>query len=106
MIMRKGLGMKATTTIATGFIIIASLAMLMTTTMATVVYAQIPTENMTATTTATNATTTTAAAPTTLEFEDEPFAESRFIPVSENVINETSQQAVVVFEGNTTITML
>src|SRR5918999_5709890 len=108
MIMRKGLGMKATTTIATGAIIIASLAMLMmTTTMTTVVYAQIPTENMTATTTtATNATTTTAAAPTTLEFEDEPFAESRFTPVSENVINETSQQVVGVFEGNTTITML
>ena len=102
--MRKGLGMKATTTIATGAIIIASLAMLMT----TVVYAQTPTENMTATTTttATNATTTTAAAPTTLEFEDEPFAESRFTPVSENVINETSQQVVVVFEGSTTITML
>src|ERR687896_691450 len=106
MIMRKGLGMKATTTIATGAIIIASLAMMMTT-MTTVVYAQTPTENMTATTTtATNATTTTAAAPTTLEFEDEPFAESRFTPVSENVINETSQQVVVVFEGNTTITML
>ena len=106
--MRKGLGTKATTTIATGAIIIASLAMLMTTTMTTVVYAQTPTENMTTTTaTATNATTTTtAAAPTTLEFEDEPFAESRFTPVSENVINETSQQVVVVFEGNTTITML
>ena len=98
--------MKATTTIATGAIIIASLAMLMTTTMTTVVYAQTPTENMTATTTTATNATTTAAAPTTLEFEDEPFAESRFTPVSENVINETSQQVVVVFEGNTTITML
>ncbi len=107
MIMRKGLGMKATTTIATGAIIIASLAMLMMTTMATVVYAQTPTENMTATTTtttATNATTTTAAAPTTLEFEDEPFAESRFTPVSQNVINET-QQVELVFEGSTTMTL-
>lgn len=104
--MRKGLGTKATTTIATGAIIIASLAMLMTTTMATVVYAQTPTENMTATTTTATNATTTAAAPTTLEFEDEPFAESRFTPVSENVINETSQQVVVVFEGSTTITML
>ena len=106
MIMRKGLGMKTTTTIATGAIIIASLAMLMTTMMTTVVYAQTPTENMTATTTTATNATTTAAAPTTLEFEDEPFAESRFTPVSENVINETSQQVVVVFEGNTTITML
>src|ERR687891_495998 len=105
MIMRKGLGMKTTTTIATGAIIIASLAMLMTM-MTTVVYAQTPTENMTATTTTATNATTTAAAPTTLEFEDEPFAESRFTPVSENVINETSQQVVVVFEGNTTITML
>ena len=98
--------MKTTTTIATGAIIIASLAMLMTTMMTTVVYAQTPTENMTATTTTATNATTTAAAPTTLEFEDEPFAESRFTPVSENVINETSQQVVVVFEGNTTITML
>jgi hypothetical protein len=106
MIMRKGLGMKATTTIATGAIIIASLAMLMTTTMmTTVVYAQTPTENMTATTTTATNATTTAAAPTTLEFEDEPFAESRITPVSQNVINET-QQVELVFEGSTTITTL
>jgi hypothetical protein len=108
MIMRKGLGTKATTTIATGAIVIASLAMLLmtTTTTTTVVYAQTPTENMTATTTTVTNATTTAAAPTTLEFEDEPFAESRFTLVSENVINETSQQVGIVFEGSTTITML
>jgi hypothetical protein len=108
MIMRKGLGTKATTTIATGAIVIASLAMLLmtTTTTTTVVYAQTPIENMTATTTTVTNATTTAAAPTTLEFEDEPFAESRFTLVSENVINETSQQVGIVFEGSTTITML
>jgi hypothetical protein len=92
------------TTIATVAIIIAS-AILMTTTT-TVVYAQTLPENMTATTTTTtNATTTTTAAPTNLEFEDEPFAESRLRAVSENVISET-QQVELVFEGNTTITTL
>ena len=90
-----------TTTIATAAIIIASAMLMMTTT----VYAQTQPENMTATTaTTTNATTTTAAAPTNLEFEDEPFAESRIIPVSENVINET-QQVELVFEGSTTMTL-
>jgi hypothetical protein len=104
MIMRKGLGTTTTTiTIATAAIIIAS-AMLMMTTTTTVVYAQTLPENMTATTTtATNATTT--AVPTTLEFEEEPFAESRITPVSQNVINET-QQVELVFEGSTTITTL
>ena len=101
--MRKGLG--TTTTIATAAIIMAS-AMLMMTTTTTAVYAQTPPENMTATTTtATNATTTTTAAPVNLEFEDEPFAESRLREVSENVISET-QQVQVVFEGSTTITAL
>ena len=90
-----------TTTIATAAIIIASAMLMMTTT----VYAQTQPENMTATTaTTTNATTTTAAAPTNLEFEDEPFAESRITPVSENVINET-QQVELVFEGSTTMTL-
>jgi hypothetical protein len=108
MIMRKGLGTTTTTTattIATDAIIIASVTMLMmTTTTTTVVYAQTLPENMTATiTTATNATTT--AAPTNLEFEEEPFAESRITPVSQNVINET-QQVELVFEGSTTITTL
>ena len=99
--MRKGLGTTMTTTIATAAIIIASAMLMMTTT----VYAQTQPENMTATTaTTTNATTTTAAAPTNLEFEDEPFAESRIIPVSENVINET-QQVELVFEGSTTMTL-
>ncbi len=79
--------------------------MLMMTTTTTAVYAQTPPENMTATTTATNATTTTTAAPVNLEFEDEPFAESRLREVSENVISET-QQVQVVFEGSTTITAL
>jgi hypothetical protein len=103
MIMRKGLG--TTTTIATAAIIMAS-AMLMMTTTTTAVYAQTPPENMTATTiTTTNATTTTTAAPVNLEFEDEPFAESRLREVSENVISET-QQVQVVFEGSTTITAL
>jgi hypothetical protein len=102
MIMRKGLG--TTTTIATAAIIMAS-AMLMMTTTTTAVYAQTQPENMTATTTATNATTTTTAAPVNLEFEDEPFAESRLREVSENVISET-QQVQVVFEGSTTITAL
>ena len=78
------------------------LMMMMTT---TAVYAQTQPENMTATTTATNATTTTTAAPVNLEFEDEPFAESRLREVSENVISET-QQVQVVFEGSTTITAL
>ena len=102
MIMRKGLGTMMTTSIATAAIIIASAMLMMTTT----VYAQTQPENMTATTaTTTNATTTTtAAAPTNLEFEDEPFAESRIIPVSENVINET-QQVELVFEGSTTMTL-
>ena len=102
--MRKGLvTTTTTTTIATAAMIIASLAMLMMTTTTTVVYAQTLPENMTATTTtATNATTT--AAPTNLEFEDEPFAESRFTPVSQNVINET-QQVELLFEGNTTMTL-
>lgn len=103
MIMRKGLG--TTTTIATAAIIMAS-AMLMMTTTTTAVYAQTQPENMTATTiTTTNATTTTTAAPINLEFEDEPFAESRLREVSENVISET-QQVQVVFEGSTTITAL
>jgi hypothetical protein len=102
MIMRKGLG--TTTTIATAAIIMAS-AMLMMTTTTTAVYAQTQPENMTATTSATNATTTTTAAPVNLEFEDEPFAESRLREVSENVISET-QQVQVVFEGSTTITAL
>jgi hypothetical protein len=104
MIMRKGLGMTTTTTIATAAIIIASAMLMMTTTTATTtVYAQTQPENMTATTTtATNATTTTAT--TNLEFEDEPFAESRITPVSENVINET-QQVELVFEGTTTMTL-
>jgi hypothetical protein len=104
MIMRKGLGMTTTTTIATAAIIIASAMLMMTTTAATTtVYAQTQPENMTATTTtATNATTTTAT--TNLEFEDEPFAESRITPVSENVINET-QQVELVFEGTTTMTL-
>jgi hypothetical protein len=103
--MRKGLGMTTTTTIATAAIIIASAMLMMTTTTATTtVYAQTQPENMTATTTtATNATTTTTA-PTNLEFEDEPFAESRITPVSENVINET-QQVELVFEGTTTMTL-
>jgi hypothetical protein len=103
MIMRKGLGTTTTTTtIATAAAIIIASAMLVMTT--TVVYAQTTPENMTATTTtAPNATTTTA--PINLEFEDEPFAESRIRQVSENVINET-QQVEVVFEGNTTITTL
>lgn len=79
--------------------------MLMMTTTTTAVYAQTQPENMTATTTATNATTTTTAAPVNLEFEDEPFAESRLREVSENVISET-QQVQVVFEGSTTITAL
>jgi hypothetical protein len=94
--MRKGLvTTTTTTTIATAAMIIASLAMLMMTTTTTVVYAQTLPENMTATTTtATNATTT--AAPTNLEFEDEPFAESRFTPVSQNVINETQQVELLV----------
>jgi hypothetical protein len=107
MIMRKGLRTTMTTTIATAAIIIASAMLMMTTMTTTTVYAQTQPENMTATTTtATNATTTTAAAaPTNLEFEDEPFAESRIIPVSENVINET-QQVELVFEGSTTITTL
>lgn len=102
--MRKGLG--TTTTIATAAIIMAS-AMLMMTTTTTAVYAQTQPENMTATTiTTTNATTpTTTAAPVNLEFEDEPFAESRLREVSENVISET-QQVQVVFEGSTTITAL
>ena len=102
--MRKGLGMTTTATIATAAIIIASAMLMMTTTAATTtVYAQTQPENMTATTTtATNATTTTA--PTNLEFEDEPFAESRITPVSENVINET-QQVELVFEGTTTMTL-
>jgi hypothetical protein len=103
MIMRKGLGTTMTTTIATAAIIIAS-AMLMTTATTTTVYAQTQPENMTATTTTATNTTTTAAAPTNLEFEDEPFAESRIIPVSENVINET-QQVELVFEGSTTMTL-
>ena len=104
MIIRKGLE-TTTTAIATIAIIIAS-AMLMMTTTTTVVYAQTPAENMTATTTtATNATTTTTTAPINLEFEDEPFAESRLREVSENVISET-QQVEVVYEGNTTITTL
>jgi hypothetical protein len=103
--MRKGLGTTMTTTIATAAIIIASAMLMMTTMTTTTVYAQTQPENMTATTTtATNATTTTAAAPTNLEFEDEPFAESRIIPVSENVINET-QQVELVFEGSTTMTL-
>lgn len=102
MIMRKGLGTTTMTTIATAAIIIAS-AMLMMTTTTTAVYAQIPAENMTATTTATNTTTTTAA-PINLEFEDEPFAESRLREVSENVISET-QQVEVVFEGSTTMNL-
>ncbi|MDQ3976424.1 MAG: hypothetical protein M3264_07855, partial [Thermoproteota archaeon] len=93
-----------TTTIATAAIIIASAMLMMTTT----VYAQTQPENMTATTTtatnATTTTTTTTTAPTNLEFEDEPFAESRIIPVSENVINET-QQIELVFEGTTTMTL-
>ncbi len=94
-----------TTTIATAAIIIASAMLMMTTTATTAVYAQTQPENMTATTaTTTNATTTTAAAPTNLEFEDEPFAESRITPVSENVINET-QQVELVFEGSTTMTL-
>jgi hypothetical protein len=102
MIMRKGLG--TTTAIATAAIIMAA-SMLMMTTTTTAVYAQTPPENMTATTTtATNATTTTTA-PVNLEFEDEPFAESRLREVSENVISET-QQVQVVFEGSTTITAL
>lgn len=101
MIIRKGLGM--TTTIATAAIILALAMLMMTTTMMTVVYAQTLPENMTATTT-TNATTTTAA-PTNLEFEDEPFAESQLRAVSENLISET-QQVELVFEGNTTITTL
>jgi hypothetical protein len=107
MIMRKGLGTTTTATIATAAIIIASAMLMMTTTTTTTVYAQTQPEDMTATTTttATNATTTTTAAPTNLEFEDEPFAESRFIPVSENVINETSQQVELVFEGTTTMTL-
>lgn len=100
--MRKGLGMTTMTTIATAAIIIAS-AMLMMTTTTTAVYAQIPAENMTATTTATNTTTTTVA-PINLEFEDEPFAESRLREVSENVISET-QQVEVVFEGSTTMNL-
>lgn len=105
MIMRKGLATMTTTAIATAAIIMAS-AMLMMTTTTTAVYAQTQPENMTATTTtATNATTTTTAAPVNLEFEDEPFAESRLREVSENVISET-QQVQVVFEGSTTITAL
>jgi hypothetical protein len=103
MIMRKGLGMTTTTTIATAAIIIAS-AMLMMTTTTTTVYAQTQPENMTATTTTATNATTTAAAPMNLEFEDEPFAESRITPVSENVINET-QQVELVFEGTTTMTL-
>jgi hypothetical protein len=103
MIMRKGLGTTMTTTIATAVIIIAS-AMLMMTTTTTTVYAQTQPENMTATTTTATNATTTAAAPTNLEFEDEPFAESRITPVSENVINET-QQVELVFEGTTTMTL-
>lgn len=103
--MRKGLATMTTTAIATAAIIMAA-AMLMMTTTTTAVYAQTPVENMTATTTtATNATTTTTAAPINLEFEDEPFAESRLREVSENVISET-QQVEVVFEGSTTITTL
>jgi hypothetical protein len=104
--MRKGLGMTTTTIIATAAIIIASAMLMMaTTTATTTVYAQTQPENMTATTTTTtNATTTTTTAPTNLEFEDEPFAESRITPVSENVINET-QQVELVFEGTTTMTL-
>jgi hypothetical protein len=100
MIMRKGLGTTMMTTIATAAIIIASAMLMMTTT----VYAQTQPENMTVTTTTATNATTTAAAPTNLEFEDEPFAESRITPVSENVINET-QQVELVFEGSTTMTL-
>jgi hypothetical protein len=106
MIMKKGLG-TTTTTIATAAVIIASAMLMMTTTTTTTtaVYAQTQPENMTATTTTTTATNATTTAPTNLEFEEEPFAESRFTTVSENVINETSQQVELVFEGTTTMTL-
>jgi hypothetical protein len=103
--MRKGLGTTTTTTIATAAVIIASAMLMMMTTTTTTVYAQTQPENMTATTTTTATNATTTAAPTNLEVEDEPFAESRITPVSENVINET-QDIQVVFEGSTTITTL
>jgi hypothetical protein len=67
-----------------------------------------PTTTTTTTETTMNATTATPLTPivpTTIEFEEEPFAESRITPVSENVINET-QQVELVFEGSTTITTL
>jgi hypothetical protein len=63
------------------------------------------TTTMNATTTAPTTPLTPITPPTTIDLEDEPFAESRITPVSENVINET-QQIELVFEGNTTITML
>ncbi len=117
MIIRKGLGTTTTTTIATVVIIIASAMLITTTTTTTGVYAQIPTPTTPTTpptptmpptnqtTLETNVTTTTAAAPISLEFEEEPFAESRLREVSENVISET-QQVEVVYEGSTTITTL
>ena len=98
--------------------ILILLAAAMTTTEA--VYAQMPTTPTTPstpptptmpptnqTTLETNATTTatTAPPPISLEFEDEPFAESLLREVSENVISET-QQIEVVYEGSTTITTL
>ena len=69
-----------------------------------------PTTTTTTTTDTTmNATTTTTPLtpipPTTIDLEEEPFAESRITPVSQTVINET-QQVELVFEGSTTITTL
>jgi hypothetical protein len=68
--------------------------------------AQASPTTITTDTTTMNATTplTPITPPTTIDLEDEPFAESRITPVSENVINET-QQIELVFEGNTTMTL-
>jgi hypothetical protein len=62
------------------------------------------TTTMNATTTAPTTPLTPITPPTTIDLEDEPFAESRITPVSENVINET-QQIELVFEGSTTMTL-
>lgn len=64
-----------------------------------------PTNQTTLETNATTTATTTTAPPISLEFEDEPFAESLLREVTENVISET-QQIEVVYEGSTTITTL
>jgi hypothetical protein len=55
-----------------------------------------------------NATTTATTTPitSTIKLGEEPFALGRYTPVSQTMINETSQQQQLklVFEGSTTIT--